>query len=614
MQGGAEPVSVGQAMEMAVAHHRAGRLGEAENIYRQVLAAQPNFAPAHSLLGVIVFQMGRREEGIGHIRRALEINPDDPQALANLGQLLREAGQYEEALKCCSRAIQVNAKFPEAFVILGSIFFILRRFDEAIENYRKAIELRPLVAAFHAALGQVYGAAGNALVEKRDIEGAINCLKKALQQSPDDADAMNNLASCYLEQGKLEEAVPLFQRVIEIRPAYTKALLNLGNALRRLGRIQESVDVSKKAIEIQPTTEEAHLNFGISLQYAGRVEEAIGQCRAAIRVRPDFAEAHWNLALNLLLRGEFEEGWREYEWRGGIANLFPSWNRFPQPRWDGGDFRGKTLLVRSDQGIGDSIQFMRFVPLVAKKGGKVIFEVLPEVVRLFEQTEILSGIEMVSCDSSGCAVPGFDLQVSLMSLPWLLGKLNPAVDSDVVQPPYIKPDAALCDQWRARFKPGKKLKIGIAWAGNINHLNDRLRSTTLKTLAPLARVDAEFFNLQFGSFPGQISDPPAGMNLVDFTPMIRDFAQTAAMISNLDLIISVDTAIVHLAGAMSVPTWVLLQFSPDFRWLLNGDSTPWYPSLRLFRQKRVGDYDEVVERVAEELANLDRVRKSGATV
>ncbi len=243
----------------------------------------------------------------------------------------------------------------------------------------------------------------------------------------------------------------------------------------------------------------------------------------------------------------------------------------------------------------------------------MIFEVLPEVVRLFEQTEILSGIEIVSCDSSGSAVPGFDLQVSLMSLPWLLGKLNPAVDRDVAKPPYIKPDAALCDVWRARFKPGKKLKIGIAWAGNINHLNDRLRSTTLKTLARW-RVDAEFYNLQFGSFSGEISGPPAGMSLVDLTPKIRDFADTAAMISNLDLIISVDTAIVHLAGAMSVPTWVLLQFSPDFRWLLNGDSTPWYASLRLFRQKSVGDYDEVVQRVAEELVNLDRFRKSEATV
>jgi hypothetical protein len=179
-----------------------------------------------------------------------------------------------------------------------------------------------------------------------------------------------------------------------------------------------------------------------------------------------------------------------------------------------------------------------------------------------------------------------------------------------VELPYIKPDAALRDRWRARFKPDKKLKIGLAWAGNSNHLNDRLRSTTLKSLAPLARVDAEFFNLQFGRFSGEISNPPAGMNLVDSTPMIHDFAETAAMISNLDLIISVDTAIVHLAGAMSVPTWVLLQFSPDFRWLLNSDSTPWYPSLRLFRQKSVGDYAEVVERMAEELVNLDRVRKS----
>jgi tetratricopeptide (TPR) repeat protein len=700
-------VTVPQAMDIAVGHHRAGRLREAENIYRQIVANNPEFAPAQHMMGVILFQMGRRQEGVQHVRRSIELNPNYSEALANLGHLLREMGQYDEALTSCRRAIELNPNLPEAYINLGSVCFVMQRFEEAIENHKKAIALRPEYAdaytnlgnALHAlgrqeesvaahrraitfkpdfaegynnlaaglhAMGRVdeaieyyqkalqlkpnypealsnlghalqskrrfdeaigycrrsievqpvnpdaYNNLGNALQEKNDVEGAIKCFKKALEQRADHPDAINNLGNCYQEQGKLEEAVALYRRAIEIRPVFAKAYGNLGNALRGLGRVQESIEICQKAVEMQPNMEEAHINLGTALHLAGRYDEAIGECNKAIELRHDFPEAHKDLSLMLLVQGRFEEGWREYEWRMKLPNYFNSWDRFPKPLWDGSDFRDKTLLIHAEQGLGDSIHFCRFLPMVIRKGGKIILEVQGELVRLFKQTEILAGIEIVPRESkAGPKVP-FDMHIPLMSLPWLLGKINPAVDHDVVQPPYIKPNPSLAEQWKTRFAPGDKLKIGIAWAGSKTNKNDRHRSITLKSFAPLLRVDADFYNLQFGPPAQQIADPPKGMNLIDFTPMIGDFADTAAMVPNLDLIVTVDTAIVHLAGAMSLPVWAFLQFTPDFRWLLQGDTSLWYPSVRLFRQTTFGDYNEVVERVAVELENFERARKSEA--
>jgi hypothetical protein len=271
--------------------------------------------------------------------------------------------------------------------------------------------------------------------------------------------------------------------------------------------------------------------------------------------------------------------------------------------WDGSDLNGQTLLIHAEQGLGDSIHFARFLPLIMNRGGRIILEVQAELVRLMKQMEILKGIEVVPRESKAGPKLAFDTHLPLMSLPWLLKKLNPTVDKDVVQPPYVKADATLVEQRRGRIKDNGRPKVGIAWAGSKTNKNDRHRSITLNMLAEFGKANVDLYNLQLGKPGEQAKTPPEGMELIDLTAMIGDFADTAALVEHLDLIVSVDTAVVHLAGAMTKPVWVMIQYTPDFRWLLNGETTPWYPSMRLFRQSNFGDYAEVIHRVAGELAN-----------
>jgi len=508
--------------------------------------------------------MGRVDEAIENYSAALRLRPDYPEALSNLGHALQSKKRYDEAIRLCRRSIELQPNNPDAYNNLG-----------------------------------------NAYQETNEIETAIKCFQIALQQRPDHPDAMNNLGNCLQEQGKIEEAVPLYRKAIELRPVFAKAYGNLGNALRGLGQIDESIAVCRKAVEMQPKLEEAHINLGTALHLAGRYEEAMAECRTAISLRQDFPEAHKDLSLMMLVQGKFEEGWREYEWRLRLPNYFNHVNRFRQPMWDGSDLAGRTLLVHAEQGLGDSIHFSRFLPMVAKMGGKIILEVQSELVRLMKQTKILEGIEIVPREKkSGPDLP-FDTHLPLLSLPYVLRRLDPSRYDDVVKPPYIFPDPVLAEQWRSRIPDNGRLKVGLAWAGSKTNKNDRHRSITLSMLAPLGRVaNVDIYNLQLGKPGEQAANPPEGMHLIDLTPMIGDFADTVALVSHLDLVVSVDTAIVHLAGAMGKPVLVMLQYTPDFRWLLEGDTTLWYPSIRFIRQQKFGVWNDVIDRTASEMATF----------
>jgi tetratricopeptide (TPR) repeat protein len=695
-----QQVTLAQAMDIAVSHHRAGRFREAEGVYRQVLATHRDFPPAVHMLGVTLYQAGRRQEGIALIRRAVQLNPNYSEAFANLGHLLRETGELEEAVFCCKRAIQLNPKLPEAYINLGSAFYTQGKFEESANCHRQAIALRPDFADAHTNLGNAlfalgrheesvaahrraiacrpdfaegynnlaaglhsmgkvdeaienynlalklrpdypealsnmghalqakkryteaiklcrrsielmpqnpdaYNNLGNALQETQDIEGAIKCFMKAMEQQTNHPDAMNNLGNCYQEQGKLEEAIPLYKKAIELRPIFAKAYGNLGNALRGMGKLDESIAICRKAVDLQPRLEEAHINLGTALHLAGRYEEAMEECRIAIGLRPDFPEAHKDLSLMMLVQGIFEEGWREYEWRLRLPNYFNHVERFKQPMWDGSDLAGKTILIHAEQGLGDTIHFSRFLPMVAAKGGKIILECQAELVRLMKQTKILEGMQIVPREKKAGPDLPFDVQLPLLSLPLVLNRLDPTKYDDVLKPPYIFPDPALQEQWKSRIEENGRLKIGLAWAGSKTNKNDRHRSITLNMLAPIGRVpNVDIYNLQLGKPGEQAKNPPEGMHLIDHTAMIGDFADTTAFVAHLDLIVSVDTAIVHLAGAMGKPVWVMLQYTPDFRWLLSGETTPWYPSMRLIRQTNFGKYDDVIARVAAELPNF----------
>jgi len=334
----------------------------------------------------------------------------------------------------------------------------------------------------------------------------------------------------------------------------------------------------------------------------GRIDEAIAACRQAIALNPDYAEFHFNLALSLLTSGDFQQGWEEYEWRWKCKE-FPSPARdFAQPQWDGCPLEGRTLLLHTEQGHGDALQFIRYFPLVEQRGGKILIECYAELQRLFRTTAGRCQVVV-----RGQPLPAFDLHSPLLSLPRVFGTNLANIPNTV---PYLRADPEDAGRWQRRLADDSALvKVGLAWAGRPTHTNDRNRSIKLARLAPLGQLPGvRFFSLQKGEVAAEAKTPPPGMELVDWTEELKDFAETAALIANLDLVVAVDTAVVHLAGAMGKPVWVLLPFGSDWRWLLERQDSPWYPSMRLFRQSRIGDWDSVIARVVEALSLQIHVR------
>jgi hypothetical protein len=388
-----------------------------------------------------------------------------------------------------------------------------------------------------------------------------------------------------------------YQKALEIDPAFANAHNSVGAILQEKGEIDKAIESYKKAIEDNPDFYEAYFNIGIAAQWEKvHIDEAIKYYRDAIRVKPDFVEAHVSLSSVLLLSGNFKEGWQEYEWRRKLNDHSPY--DFTQPLWDGSDMSGRTILVYAEQGFGDTIQFMRYVPLIAEKGAKVIVECQGELKPLLERME---GLEYVI--TQGARLPEFDAHCPLLSLPMILGTELKSIPANI---PYISADPDVSKKWKDRIQKWKdNIKIGLVWSGDSKFKNDRLRSCALTTFSPLAKFEGTtYFSLQKGETAEQAKTPPEGMEIIDFTDEIKDFGDTAGLIENLDLIISVDTAVAHLAGALGKPVWTLLTFASDWRWMLDRKDSPWYPTMKLFRQPSAGDWQSVIERVKKELEIL----------
>jgi tetratricopeptide (TPR) repeat protein len=425
---------------------------------------------------------------------------------------------------------------------------------------------------------------------------AIDLHKRTIAIHPNFANAYYWLGNALRDYGQVKEAIASFRQAIVLNPNLADAHTNLGGILRGQQQIKEAIAEFQRAVVLAPDSSEVHHNLALALKDAGRFAEAIASCRQAITVSPEFAAAHVTLALLLLTSGELKEGWEEYEWRWKYAD-FRS-RDFIQPRWDGRRFNGSALLLHSEQGFGDAIHFIRYLPLVAERGGKIIIECRPELQRLFQG---IAGESQVLLSDQ--PLPNFDLQCPLMDLLLVFGTTLSNLPNQV---PYLKPTAEDVVSWRSRLTPhGTCKKVGLVWAGSSTNKNDHNRSVSLMRFAPLTKARGmRFFSLQKGDAAVQARNPPAGMELVDWTGDLKDFADTAALIDNLDLVITVDTSVAHLAGALGKPVWVLLPYIPDWRWMLDRQDSPWYPTMRLFRQRRFGDWAEVIERVAEALDTL----------
>ena len=417
--------------------------------------------------------------------------------------------------------------------------------------------------------------------------------------------------------GRHEEAVVCFRHAIELDPNDNVSVGHLSECLNILGRCEESIASCTASIARHPNDGRGYRNLAVALTAAGRFDEAIVLYRRAIVVNPDYALAHYELGTALLLLGRYEEGWREYEWRW-LAPEFPSArHNFARPKWDGSAATspGCTLLLHAEQGIGDAIQFVRYFPLVRARGWRVILGCYDGLRRLMQMSPEVGALDVTDqVARADDPDPKFDAHLPLASLPLVLGELKPEMPT-LHGKPYLGVDRDVRDRMRQLMPPGRYRKIGLVWAGNPAHPNDRNRSISLAKLAPLVGAVRghgwSFFSFQMGPGAAQLKTPPAGMDIVDLTGRITDWADSAALAMEMDLIITVDTAMAHLAGALGKPVWVLLPFVPDFRWMLDREDSPLYPSMRLFRQKTRGDWEEPIGRVALELSRLVTAARPG---
>lgn len=422
-----------------------------------------------------------------------------------------------------------------------------------------------------------------------ELDKAARLCHKVLAVQPDNTFAHNLRAILAHQAGNTTEAVARLEQAIRLNAGVPDFHFNLGVALQALERHADAAAVYRRALALAPQHLGALINLGKTLQKQCLPTEAIACYERALALKSDSPEAHWGLAYQRLLLGDFARGWKEYEHRWALPENRGHWREFAAPRWDGGDIAGRTVLLHAEQGIGDTLQFVRYAPLLARRGAHVIVLCQPPLKRLLMEMDDIAVV------ADGEPLPEFDLHLPLMSLPRLFGTTLATIPADV---PYLRADPVDVHAWNGKLGDKNHFKIGLIWAGNRRHLNDRNRSCALETFAPLANVsDIRLYSLQKDEAAAEIRNAPTNMGLVDLNDQLVDFADTAAVITCLDLVITVDTAVAHLAGALARPAWLLLPFAPDWRWMLAREDSPWYPSLRLFRQNQAGDWSGVLTAV-----------------
>ena len=435
-----------------------------------------------------------------------------------------------------------------------------------------------------------------ALAAQGKLDLALASYDRALSLRPDSAEAISNRGTCLERLGRFEEALAGYERALSSQPDFFDALYNRGNVLRALGRHAEAIASYDRALVLRPQHADARNNRGQALRELMRYDEALASYDAAVAAAPQHAMAHCNAAALRLLMGDFRRGWAEYEWRWKKASVVRFDRKFPQPVWRGEAIAGKTILIHSEQGLGDTIQFSRYVPLVAARGARVIFEVEPPLFGL------MSGFANVAqVVPKGGALPPFDVHCPLLSLPLAFGTVLETIPAE---PDYLRAPAPQAQHWQARLAEMPRPRIGLVWGGNPRHERDRERSIALRALLPLFDTQASFISLQKDLRPDDAAVLRAHGDILHLGGALADFSDTAAVVSALDLVISVDTSVAHLAGALGMPVWILLTYVPDFRWLIERDDSPWYPSARLFRQDAGRTWDGVIARVKEALCSV----------
>lgn len=582
--------SLADVMSAGMAHHNAGRLAEAEAAYRTVLAARPDYPDALHLMGVIALQVNKPAVAVELISQAIRHFAGNAAYFSNLGSALRRLGRLDEALTISRQGVQIDGNFTDAWQNLANILLEREEYAEAAAALTRVVALRPDQLDPRLALARAQLLGGQE-------EAAVETLHQLLGMAPAHAPAYINLGVALRKLGRLEESAAAYRSALAFAPGDPGALSNLGVLMQEDGRYEQAIACYRRVLVERPDFAEGLVNLAIALRSEMRVDEAIVAARRAIVISPAQAEAHTELGFCLLLRGDVEEGFVEYEWRSRMADFPSPKRRFAAPAWTGGDPAGKTLLVHDEQGVGDTIQFARYAQMLESRGARAIVECNSQLTRLLQN---MPGVSAVI--GRFTPPPPHDAYVSLLSLPHLLGTTRAAIPGET---PYLRAEPDQVARWAERLGGFSGLRVGLVWAGNPEFKDDRHRSPRLKAFLPLLDTPGtHFFALQKGAGREDLENcGPLPANFTDLGPDIGNFADTAAIMMNLDLVISSCTAPTHLAGALGRRAWTVLPFACDWRWYAHGDDTPWYPTMRLFRQTRRGDWDTVMGRVAAALAD-----------
>jgi tetratricopeptide (TPR) repeat protein len=573
--------------ETACVHAQAGRFVDAQTCCERALAIEPNHEAANYLAGLVAMQIGQNDRAIEWFVRAIKQTPK-VEYLSGLGTALQCQGRLQEALKAFDKAASLESENGEHWKNLGGVLLDLDRPDEALLSLRQALHLRPQYV-------EAANLCGLILYRQNRFAEALEAFNLSLNASSDQADALHMRALVLQGQGRLEEAAADGLRSQTLDPANADTHNNLGYVLHKLRRYDESLTCYQQALSLRPDHILALKNKADLLADFLRFDEAMACYRTAATIAPSDPLITWNMALIHMVTGEFETGWkgREIRWKTGLGMAEPS---FAQPQWSGsGPLEGKTVLIFADEGIGDSFQFARYIPMVAQLGAKVVLAVENSACPLLSR---LSGV--TECiPKSTSVLPAFDMHYAIGSLPLAFETTLDTIPATV---PYLPaPLPARRAAWNSQLGPHDKLRVGLVWSGNPRNSNDQNRSLPLQQLAKILSVDAKFVSLQKG-IRGSDQQVLSGLNVVDLTEQLSDFEETAALISCLDIVITVDTSVAHLAGGLGGPVWILLPYRPDYRWLLRREDSPWYPTARLFRQDEQRDYAPVIDRICGELA------------
>ena len=614
----------------ALAAHRAGRMTEAEAGYRDVLAVEPGHPSALRLLGMLLLAVDRAPEAIAALEAAVAAKPDDPEsrttlanalaadgatvaaiaqyravlatwprhhaARVNLANALRDTGDAAGAIAECRLALATAPRLIEAHITLGASLLAAGRAVEAIGAYRTAV-------AIDAASPLARTGFALALLRDRRAVDALDAALRVCMTTPDYAEAWFARGAAERALERFADARTSLERAVHLAPAHSQARLALGNTLVDLDDLAGGEREIRAAMAADPTIPEAPASLGFVLAAQGHTADAVAACTAAIALRPDFARAHWNRSTAHLLAGDYAAGFADYEWRRRDPMFAADFPTIPSPAWRGDDITGQTLLVMAEQGFGDAIQFARYIPLLADRGIRVVMACAAPLVPLFRAMPGLADVV-----ATGSSLPPHDRHVFQMSLPLLCGTTSATIPAATG---YLTADPARVN-WPITAGPVRvgpitvgPIRVGLAWAGNPAHHNDARRSLPTRDLAPLADLpNIAWHNLQIGGRGAEL----AIMHRMPAPPSrIADFADTAALIATLDLVITADTAVAHLAGALGKPVWIMLPHAPDWRWMLGRDDSPWYASARLFRQGRPGDWPGVIARVAVALGELQPI-------